>query len=150
MISSTVLNTDVCSYSWPNGNTRIHLPQVGAEIQLTYNVLAQNRIRGVGANVASLIGHSHIGFVGYHFFVLALTRISPSQGSKFKHRLNDRQNFSPKPAHDIFQAGPKLSVAYFGIQLVLEAVSERMILGGIHPDYAFTTWPKSYFLASMA
>ena len=53
MISSTVLNNDVCWYSWPSGNTQTHPPRVGAEIKVTYNILAQNRIRGVGATVAS-------------------------------------------------------------------------------------------------
>ena len=48
MISSTVLNNDVCWYSWPSGNTQTHVPQVGEEIKVLYNMLVQNVIRGVG------------------------------------------------------------------------------------------------------
>ena len=53
MISDTVLNNDVCWYPCPSGNTQAHLLLMEAEIKVTYNMLAQNRIRGVGATVAS-------------------------------------------------------------------------------------------------
>ena len=72
MTSSTILNTDVCWYSWPSGNTQthlltqnlIHLPQVGAEIKV-------QRWR----SHCGQLSHSHIGFCGLSFFVLPLTRI---------------------------------------------------------------------------
>ena len=56
MISSTVLNNDASCYSWPSGNTQTHPSQVGAEIKVTYNILAQNKIRGVGTTAG------HTGF----------------------------------------------------------------------------------------
>ena len=58
MISSTVLNNDASCYSWPSGNTQTHPSQVGAEIKVTYNILAQNKIRGVGTTAG------HTGFCG--------------------------------------------------------------------------------------
>ena len=53
MISSTVLNNDVCWYSWASGNTQTHPSQVGAEIKVTSTMLVQNKVRGVGTTVAS-------------------------------------------------------------------------------------------------
>ena len=40
MNSSTVLNTDVCWYSWPSRNSQTHLPQVG--VGCTLRTLCMN------------------------------------------------------------------------------------------------------------
>ena len=90
---------------------------MGAEIKVTYNMLVQNKIWGVGATAG------HTGFCGAAH--KKCTRTFPHQGSKSKH-MNEWLplervvgKFFPKSW--AFYASPKLSVALFSIRMVLEA-----------------------------
>ena len=75
--SSTVLNNDPSWYSWPSGKSQTHPPRVEAETKVTYNMLAQNKIRGVGTTAG------HTGFCGAA--CKKCTHTLPHQGSMFKH-----------------------------------------------------------------
>ena len=104
-------------------------PQVGAEIKVTYNILVQNKIRGVGTTAG------HTGFCGAAR--KKCTHTLPHHGSKFKH-MNEWLpaervvgEFLPQnPGRHIFHASLKLSVALFSIRLVLEATRSCMSLKG--------------------
>ena len=70
--------------------------------------------------------------------------------------LGHRHNFPKKPGHDIFQAGPKLSVAFFGIK---SPEASCLLKVKIFLGWAFLqtpqimapqTWPEMCFLAEYA
>ena len=87
-------------YGLVAGNTQTHHPQVGAEIKVTYNMLVQNKIRGVGTTA------DHTGFCGAAR--KKCTHTSPHQGSEHRNEWLPAERvvgefLPPNPGHHIFR-----------------------------------------------